>query len=51
MHEKLIELYGLEALTNENLATPDKLGNGQTQCASFAVLGELEGGAGKDSTS
>jgi len=48
MFEKLVELYGITNLTAENLADETKLGNGQTQCASFAVQGELGGrGAGK----
>jgi len=45
MHNTLIELYGIEALTNDNFATPDKLRSGQTQCTSFSVLGELKGGS------
>lgn len=46
--ERLVEIYGIENLTANNLATENKLGNGQTQCESFAAAGELpDSGAGE----
>lgn len=47
MFERLVDIYGLQNLTAQNLADESKLGNAQTQCESFAVAGMLlESGAG-----
>ena len=45
--ERMVELYGIENLTAQNLADETKLGNGQTQCEGFAAAGLLpDSGAG-----
>jgi len=46
MHSLLVDMWGMDNLTKENLATEAKLGNGQTQCSSFAAMGVLPDGAG-----
>jgi len=47
MHSLLVDMWGMDNLTKENLATEAKLGNGQTQCSSFAAMGVLPDGAGE----
>jgi len=39
--EMMVEMYGIEELTSQDLADESKLGNGQTQCESFAAAGKL----------
>jgi len=41
MFETLVDLYGIEKLTEQTLATESKLGNAAKQCNAFAAAGEL----------